>query len=125
MTCRSFRPAIIDVTAVKDRPDVELFGPMLQVIQVDDFDEAIAEANNTRFGLSASLVGGTPAGIQPVLGQCPRRDHQLEPADQRRQLRPRHLAGSAFRATTAPAPITPPTTAPIRSLPTKWNSRAR
>ena len=52
-------PAIIDVTGVKDRPDVELFGPLLQVVQVTDFDEAIAEANNTRFGLSASLVGGT------------------------------------------------------------------
>lgn len=54
-------PAIIDVTGVKERPDVELFGPLLQVSKVDDFDEAIAEANNTRFGLSASLVGGTPA----------------------------------------------------------------
>lgn len=53
-------PAIIDVTAVKDRPDVELFGPLLQVVRVSDFDEAIAEANNTRFGLSASLVGGGP-----------------------------------------------------------------
>lgn len=53
--------AIIDVTNVKDRPDVELFGPLLQVVQVTDFDEAIAEANNSRFGLSASLVGGGPA----------------------------------------------------------------
>ena len=53
-------PAIIDTTAMQDRPDVELFGPLLQVIKVDDFDEAIAEANNTRFGLSASLLGGTP-----------------------------------------------------------------
>ena len=53
-------PAIIDVTAMADRPDVELFGPLLQVIKVDDFDQAIAEANNTRFGLSASLIGGTP-----------------------------------------------------------------
>jgi succinylglutamic semialdehyde dehydrogenase len=53
-------PAIIDVSAVKDRPDVELFGPLLQVVKVGDFDEAIAEANNTRFGLSASLVGGSP-----------------------------------------------------------------
>lgn len=54
-------PAIIDVTSIKDRPDVELFGPLLQVIKVHDFDEAIAEANNTRFGLSASLIGGNPA----------------------------------------------------------------
>ncbi len=53
-------PAIIDVTGMKQRPDVELFGPLLQVIKVDDFDEAIAEANATRFGLSASLVGGNP-----------------------------------------------------------------
>jgi len=53
-------PSIIDVTAMKDRPDVELFGPLLQVVKVDEFDEAIAEANNTRFGLSASLIGGDP-----------------------------------------------------------------
>ncbi len=53
-------PAIIDVTKIDERPDVELFGPLLQVIGVDDFDEAIAEANNTRFGLVASLVGGSP-----------------------------------------------------------------
>ena len=53
-------PAIIDTTAMTERPDVELFGPLLQVIRIDDFDAAIAEANNTRFGLSASLIGGTP-----------------------------------------------------------------
>ncbi|MDP3549438.1 MAG: succinylglutamate-semialdehyde dehydrogenase [Novosphingobium sp.] len=53
-------PAIIDVTAVAERPDVELFGPLLQVVRVNDFDEAIAEANATRFGLSASLIGGDP-----------------------------------------------------------------
>jgi succinylglutamic semialdehyde dehydrogenase len=53
-------PGIIDTTAMPERPDVELFGPLLQVIRVDSFDEAIAEANNTRFGLSASLIGGNP-----------------------------------------------------------------
>ena len=51
-------PGIIDVTDMPERPDIELFGPLLQVIRVDEFDEAIAEANNTRFGLSAALVGG-------------------------------------------------------------------
>jgi succinylglutamic semialdehyde dehydrogenase len=53
-------PGIIDVTDVADRPDIELFGPILQVIRVPDLDTAIAEANNTRFGLSASLIGGSP-----------------------------------------------------------------
>ena len=53
-------PAIIDITQVADRPDVELFGPLLQVIRVDDFDAAIAEANATRFGRCAGLIGGNP-----------------------------------------------------------------
>jgi len=53
-------PALIDVTDVRDRPDEEMFGPVLQMIRVPDFDAAIAEANNTRFGLAASLIGGTP-----------------------------------------------------------------
>jgi aldehyde dehydrogenase (NAD+) len=33
----------------------ELFGPVLAVIPVDGFDEAIAVANSVRFGLSASV----------------------------------------------------------------------
>jgi succinylglutamic semialdehyde dehydrogenase len=53
-------PAIIDVTDVRERPDAELFGPVLQVIRVPDFDKALAEANATRYGLAASLIGGSP-----------------------------------------------------------------
>jgi len=53
-------PALIDVTDIAERPDEELFGPVLQLIRVKDFDAAIDEANNTRFGLAASLVGGAP-----------------------------------------------------------------
>lgn len=53
-------PGMIDVTNVERRGDDEIFGPILQVIRVPDFDHAIAEANATRYGLSASLVGGSP-----------------------------------------------------------------
>ena len=53
-------PALIDVTEVKDRPDEEVFGPVLQIIRARDFDAAIDEANATRFGLAASLIGGSP-----------------------------------------------------------------
>lgn len=53
-------PALIDVTEVKERPDMELFGPLLQMVRVPDFDAALVEANNTRYGLSASLIGGDP-----------------------------------------------------------------
>jgi succinylglutamic semialdehyde dehydrogenase len=53
-------PALIDVTDVKDRPDEELFGPVLQLVRVKDFDAAIDEANNTRFGLAASVLTKDP-----------------------------------------------------------------
>jgi succinylglutamic semialdehyde dehydrogenase len=53
-------PGIIDVTALDDRPDIELFGPILQVVRADNFDAAMIEANNTRYGLSASLITQTP-----------------------------------------------------------------
>jgi succinylglutamic semialdehyde dehydrogenase len=53
-------PALIDMTDARDVPDEELFGPVLQMVRVKDFDAAIDEANNTRFGLAASLIGGNP-----------------------------------------------------------------
>ncbi len=52
-------PALIDVTQAKEVPDEEIFGPVLQVIRVKEFDSAIEAANATRFGLAASLVGGS------------------------------------------------------------------
>ena len=62
-------PALIDVTGAKDVPDVEIFGPVLQLIRVKDFEAAIAEANNTRFGLAASLVGGSPEMFEHFWGE--------------------------------------------------------
>ncbi len=49
-------PGLIDVSHVADRDDEELFGPLLQVVRVPDFDAAIAEANRTAYGLSAALL---------------------------------------------------------------------
>jgi len=54
-------PGLIDVTAIEQRVDEELFGPILQIVRVADFDAAIAEANATRYGLSAALVSDQPA----------------------------------------------------------------
>ena len=51
-------PGIIDVTdMLASLPDEEHFGPLLKVIRYTSFDDAIAEANNTSFGLSAGLLG--------------------------------------------------------------------
>ncbi len=49
-------PGLLDVTAVQDRADHEIFGPLLQIIRVDDLDAAIEEANNTSFGLASGLL---------------------------------------------------------------------
>jgi len=49
-------PGLIDVTAVKNREDKEIFGPLLQIIRVKNFDEALTEANNTSYGLAAGLL---------------------------------------------------------------------
>jgi succinylglutamic semialdehyde dehydrogenase len=62
-------PALIDVTDAKDVPDEELFGPVLQVVRVKDFDAAIAQANATRFGLAASLIGGSPEQFEHFWGE--------------------------------------------------------
>lgn len=57
-------PGIIDVTEVADRADEELFGPLLQVIRYADFAAAIAEANNTQYGLAAGLLSDSEARYQ-------------------------------------------------------------
>ncbi len=49
-------PGLMDVTAVADRPDQEIFGPFLQIIRVKDLQEAIQEANRTCYGLAAGLL---------------------------------------------------------------------
>lgn len=53
-------PAIIDVTGLTP-PDEELFGPVLQVYRVADFDHALDVANATRFGLAGGLISDDPA----------------------------------------------------------------
>ncbi len=60
-------PGIIDVTAVSERIDEEFFGPLLQVIRYSDFDSAIAEANNTQFGLAAGLLSDSAERYQQFL----------------------------------------------------------
>ncbi len=52
-------PGIVDVTGVTV-PDEEIFGPVMQIIRVPSLEAGIAEANNTRFGLSAGLISDDP-----------------------------------------------------------------
>lgn len=49
-------PAILDVSTAKNIADEEYFGPLLCVYRYDNFDDALAIANNTKFGLSVGLI---------------------------------------------------------------------
>ncbi|MCS3470434.1 succinylglutamic semialdehyde dehydrogenase [Pseudomonas sp. JUb42] len=63
-TAALLTPGIVDVSEVSDRLDEELFGPLLQVVRYSDFDGAIAEANDTQYGLAAGLLSDSEARYQ-------------------------------------------------------------
>jgi aldehyde dehydrogenase (NAD+) len=49
-------PTVFDHVAANSRiAQEEIFGPVLSVIRVKDFDEALAAANGVKFGLSSSI----------------------------------------------------------------------
>jgi len=48
-------PGIMESTTIKDREDGEIFGPLLQVIRVENIEEAMTEANRTEYGLAAGI----------------------------------------------------------------------
>jgi succinate-semialdehyde dehydrogenase / glutarate-semialdehyde dehydrogenase len=61
------RPTI--VTGVDHSMDImreETFGPTLPVMRYHDIDEAVALANDTQFGLTASVIAGTPEEAEPI-----------------------------------------------------------
>lgn len=49
-------PGIVELTDVAEVKDEEVFGPLLCVWRYDEFEQAIALANATRFGLSCGLI---------------------------------------------------------------------
>ncbi|HFZ8996000.1 TPA: succinylglutamate-semialdehyde dehydrogenase [Citrobacter freundii] len=60
-------PGIVDMTDVAFVADEEVFGPLLGVWRYDSFDEAIALANHTRFGLSCGLVSADRQQFEQLL----------------------------------------------------------
>lgn len=48
-------PGIVDVTGIETE-DEEFFGPLLKVYRYSSFDDALALANDTRYGLSAGIL---------------------------------------------------------------------
>lgn len=60
-------PGLMDVSAIREPPDEEHFGPFLQVARYDTLEQAITLANATRFGLTAGLLGGRRADFERFL----------------------------------------------------------
>ncbi|HKQ05694.1 MAG TPA: aldehyde dehydrogenase family protein [Blastocatellia bacterium] len=50
-----FQPTVLEATRQMEVAREEVFGPVLSVIRVRDFEEAINVANSTRYGLAASI----------------------------------------------------------------------
>jgi 5-carboxymethyl-2-hydroxymuconic-semialdehyde dehydrogenase len=62
-----FRPTIVtDVAPDSEIVREEVFGPVLTVQTFQTEDEAVAMANDTRFGLAATLVTGDPRRAERV-----------------------------------------------------------
>ena len=63
-------PGIIDITDLPPQPDEEVFGPLLNVIRYDDFDQAIVVANQTRYGLSCGLISRDRQKFDQLLNEA-------------------------------------------------------
>jgi succinylglutamic semialdehyde dehydrogenase len=62
-------PGLVDVTDVASRNDEEMFGPILSLIRVADFDAALEEANNTAYGLAAGLISTQRDRYEEFIGR--------------------------------------------------------
>ncbi len=63
-------PGLLDMTGVKDLPDEECFGPILQCFRVADADAATRLAAATRYGLAAGWIGGTEEQFNSFRSRC-------------------------------------------------------
>lgn len=62
-------PGIIDMSGAQRR-DEEIFGPLLQIVRVADFEAAVREANDTAYGLSAALISEDDALWETFLARA-------------------------------------------------------
>lgn len=49
-------PGIMDMTYCNNAPDEEIFAPFIQIYRYNLFEDAIHQANQTRYGLVAGLL---------------------------------------------------------------------
>lgn len=57
-------PGIMDMTQVENPPDEEIFAPFVQVYRYDTFEQALDQANQTKYGLAAGIITDDKARYQ-------------------------------------------------------------
>ena len=55
-----FAAVFTDVTQEMTIAREEIFGPVIAIIEVDSYADAVAKANDTEYGLSAAIVTRNP-----------------------------------------------------------------
>jgi succinylglutamic semialdehyde dehydrogenase len=63
-------PGVVMVDRFSLDRDRECFGPLAQITVVDSLDDAIEQANATRYGLAASIFTGEDAEWDRFFGEC-------------------------------------------------------
>ncbi len=63
-------PGILEADAFTLERDQEIFGPILQVSVVNSLDEAVMQANATRFGLAASIFTSATDEWEQFFAEC-------------------------------------------------------
>ena len=58
-----FSPMYIRISRIAKE---EIFGPVVAIIEVDSYEEAIDVANDVEYGLSASIVTNNLKSCQPI-----------------------------------------------------------
>jgi len=63
------RPVFADVDPASELAQEEIFGPVLSIIPFDSDDDAVAIANNSRYGLAGGVWSGSPERALAVAGR--------------------------------------------------------
>ena len=79
----------------------EIFGPVLVVLRADDFEHALALANDTDYALTGGVFSRSPANIRRAARESARRERVREPGHHRRAS----SAASRSAATGCPASV--------------------
>jgi succinylglutamic semialdehyde dehydrogenase len=63
-------PGVVEVERFTFDRDCEVFGPLAQISIVDDLDDAIEQANASRYGLAASIFTASQDNFEKFFHQC-------------------------------------------------------